>query len=124
MTNVTTSSRLATGGLETVRGGFHHSSTQVIRETGAVFPAEPEDAPHKRGRDMATVDRVPKVTSQERDRAQWTTVPLAEKKRQRGHEPGRKEAGREVETVSAREEAIDAALEMTFPASDPPAWTP
>ena len=29
----------------------------------------------------------------------------------------------EAAAIRAREAAIDAALEMTFPASDPPAWT-
>lgn len=31
--------------------------------------------------------------------------------------------GAPVRTVRSREAAIDAALDMTFPASDPPAWT-
>lgn len=33
-------------------------------------------------------------------------------------------APRKTAAVRAREAAIDAALEMSFPASDPPPWTP
>ncbi|HEX5438131.1 MAG TPA: hypothetical protein VFW98_13280 [Gemmatimonadaceae bacterium] len=39
------------------------------------------------------------------------------------HEERRTIAPRQNVAIDASEDAIDEAIEMTFPASDPPAWT-
>lgn len=72
-------------------------------------------------------ERAQDIASRERARTQ-NPAGAADEDRQQAAEP--KQADEQPEKalnaseIRAREAAIDAAVEMTFPASDPPSWSP
>ena len=68
-------------------------------------------------------ERAQDKASRKRDR----TPPPAEaddQDRDRQQAGERSEKALNAREIRAREAAIDAAVEMTFPASDPPSWSP